>query len=406
GATTGPVTVTTPGGTSNSLAFTVTIPASTITALSPTSGPVGTTVIITGTNLAGATGLTFNGVSAAFTVNSATQLTTSVPVGATTGSVVVTTPAGPSNGLLFTVVPPAPTLTGISPGSSPVGTTVIITGTNLTGATAVNFNGTSATFTVNSATQITALVPTGATSGPVTVATPGGLSNAISFTVAIPTSTLATLSPSSGPIGTTVVITGTNFTGVGSVTFNGVSAPFTLNSSTQITTVVPVGATYGPVVVTVTGSSNGLLFTVIPPLPVISSFSPLGGPVGTLVTITGSEFAGTTAVAFNGVSALFTFVSGTQLTATVPAGATTGPITVTTAGGTGSSTTPFTVLTPTLPSLTVSSPQTIPPGDYNNIDITGTGTGTLGGAVTVAGAFTVAPGGVFDDGCQLLTGAG
>ena len=406
GAATGNVTVTTPGGPSNGLPFTVTIPASTITALSPTSGPVGTSVLITGTNLTGATGVTFNGVSAAFVVNSATQLTTSVPGGATTGSVVVATPGGPSNGILFTVVPAAPTLVGISPNSSPVGTTVVLTGTNLTGATAVNFNGTGATFTVNSATQITALVPTGATSGPVTVATPGGLSNAIGFTVAVPTSTLTTLSPNSGGIGTTVVITGTNFTGAGSVAFNGVSAPFTLNSPTQITTVVPFGATYGPVTVTVTGSSNGLIFTVIPPLPVIVSFAPLGGPVGTLVTITGTEFVGTTAVAFNGVSAPFTFVSGTTLTATVPAGATTGFITVTTAGGTGSSTTSFTVLTATLPSLTVSSPQVIPAGAYNNIDITGTGEGTLGGAVSVAGAFTVQAGGIFDDGCQLLTGAG
>ena len=406
GATSGSVSVTTPGGTSNGLGFTVTVPASTITALSPTSGPEGTSVIVTGTNLAGATGLTFNGVSAAFTVSSPTQLTTSVPGGASTGSVVVVTPAGPSNGLLFIVVPAAPTLTGISPNSSPVGTTVIITGTNLTGATAVSFNGTGATFTVNSATQLTALVPTGATSGPLTVATPGGLSNAIAFTVAVPTSTLTTLSPSSGGIGTTVVITGANFTGAGTVTFNGVSAPFTLNSPTQITTVVPFGATYGPVIVTVTGSSNGLIFTVIPPLPVIVSFSPMGGPVGTLVTLTGSEFAGTTAVAFNGVSAPFTFISGTALTATVPAGATTGPITVTTAGGTGSSATSFTVLTATLPSLTVSSPQTIPPGAYNNVTITGTGEGTLGGAVSVAGAFTVQAGGVFDDGCQLLTGPG
>ena len=406
GATSGSVTVTTPGGPSNGLPFTVTIPATTITALSPTSGPVGSGVIITGTNLTGATGLTFNGVSASFVVNSATQITTNVPTGATTGSVVVSTPGGPSNGLLFTVVPAAPTLTSISPNTSPVGTTVVLTGTNLTAATAVNFNGTGATFTVNSSTQITALVPTGATSGPVTVATPGGLSNAIGFTVAVPTSTLTTLSPNSGVIGTTVVITGTNFTGAGSVTFNGVSAPFTLNSPTQITTVVPVGATYGPVTVTVSGSSNGLIFTVIPPLPVILSFAPLGGPVGTMVTITGTDFVGTTAVAFNGVSAPFTFVSGTTLMATVPAGATTGLITVTTAGGTGSSTTRFTVLVPTLPSLTVSSPQTIPSGTYNNIDITGTGEGTLGGAVSVAGAFTVQAGGIFDDGCQLLTGAG
>ncbi len=406
GASTGNVTVATPSGTSGSQLFTVTVPASTISSISPTSGPVGTSVAITGTNLTGATGVTFNGVSATFTVNSATSISTSVPNGATTGSVVVTTAGGPSNGVMFTVVPPAPTLSGISPNSSPVGTTVVITGTNLTGTTAVNFNGTGATFVVNSATQLTATVPTGATNGPVTVATPGGLSNGIGFTVAVPTSTLLTLSPTSGGIGTTVVITGTNLTGAATVSFNGIGATFVVNSPTQITTTVPFGATFGPVTVTVSGSSNGLTFTVTPPLPVITSFAPLGGPVGTNVTINGSDFVGTTTVTFNGTAATFTFISGTQLTAIVPIGATTGLIGVTTAGGTGISSTAFTVLTATLPSLTVTSPQTIPAGAYNNIDITGTGTGTLGGAVSVAGTFTVQPGGIFDDGCQVLTGTG
>jgi len=406
GAATGPVTVTTPGGPSNGLVFTVTIPASTLTSISPTSGPVGTAVLLSGTNLAGASGVTFNGVSAAFTMNSATQITTSVPSGATTGSVVVTVPTGPTNGLLFTVVPPAPVLTGLSPNSAPVGTTVVLTGVNLTGTAAVSFNGATATFVVNSATQLTVTVPLGATTGPVTVATPGGLSNSLPFTVVVPTSTLTSLSPTSGTIGTTVVITGTNLTGATTVSFNGVSAPFTLNSSTQITTVVPFGATLGPVVVLVSGSSNGLSFTVVPPLPVIVSFAPLGGPVGTNVTITGSNFGGTTQVTFNGLAAPFVLLSGTNLTVTVPPGATTGPITVTTAGGTGTSANSFSVMTPTLPSLTVTSPQTIPPGAYNNITVTGTGTGTLGGATSVAGELLVQSGGTLDDGCQVLTGPG
>ncbi|WP_460503759.1 reprolysin-like metallopeptidase, partial [Hymenobacter agri] len=64
-----------------------------------------------------------------------------------------------------------PALTSLSPPSGTAGTTVIITGTNLTGATAVSFNGAAATFTVNSGTQITATVPTGATTGAVTVST-------------------------------------------------------------------------------------------------------------------------------------------------------------------------------------------------------------------------------------------
>ncbi len=59
----------------------------------PTSGKVGDTIQILGTNLTGATAVSFNGVSAAFTVVSATQITATVPTGATTGKVQVVTPA-------------------------------------------------------------------------------------------------------------------------------------------------------------------------------------------------------------------------------------------------------------------------------------------------------------------------
>jgi IPT/TIG domain len=68
----------------------------------------------------------------------------------------------------------APTITSFSPTSGPVGATVTINGTNFTGATSVKFNGVSATFIVNSATKITATVPTGATTGRISVTTPGG----------------------------------------------------------------------------------------------------------------------------------------------------------------------------------------------------------------------------------------
>jgi len=60
----------------------------------PTSGPVGTSVIILGTNLTGATSADFNGTAAPFTVVSSTEITTTVPAGATTGMVQVTTPSG------------------------------------------------------------------------------------------------------------------------------------------------------------------------------------------------------------------------------------------------------------------------------------------------------------------------
>jgi len=83
------------------------------------------------------------------------------------------------------------------------------------------------------------------------------------------------------------------------------------------------------------------------PTPIITDFSPPSGPVGTSVTINGSGFTGTTDVRFNGTSVgsgNFTIVSGGQITASVPAGANTGPISLTASGGTATSSTNFTII--------------------------------------------------------------
>jgi uncharacterized repeat protein (TIGR03803 family) len=80
------------------------------------------------------------------------------------------------------------------------------------------------------------------------------------------------------------------------------------------------------------------------PIPVILKFAPAKAKVGKKVTITGSNFVGTTGVAFNGTSAKFTVVSANTVIAIVPGGATTGPITITNAGGSTTSVHNFTVL--------------------------------------------------------------
>ena len=162
--------------------------------------------------------------------------------------------------------------------------------------------------------------------------------------------TVTSFNPTSGPIGTSVVITGTGFQDssvASAVTFNGTAATFTVNSNVQITATVPAGATDGPIAVTDsegTGTS-ATNFDVTPsPVPTITSFNPVSGPVGTSVVITGTGFTGATAVTFGGTAVVtFTVDSDTQITATVPAGASTGPIVVTTPGGTATSATNFTV---------------------------------------------------------------
>ena len=93
-----------------------------------------------------------------------------------------------------------------------------------------------------------------------------------------------------------------------------------------------------------------------PGTPTVSSFAPTSGPVGTSVTITGTNLSGASAVRFNGTAATsFTPVSATQVTATVPTAATSGTISVTTPNGTGASASSFSV---------TGSP---PPGDDDDI---------------------------------------
>jgi hypothetical protein len=159
--------------------------APTIASFSPTSGLALAAVTITGTNFTGATAVKFNGMTSTFTVDSATQISTAVPAGATTGKVSVTTSGGTgTSAASFTVTPPAPTIASFTPTSGSVGSGVTITGTNFTGATSVKFNGTTATFSITSTTQITTTVPAAATTGTISVTTPGGIAaSAGAFTV-------------------------------------------------------------------------------------------------------------------------------------------------------------------------------------------------------------------------------
>ena len=141
-------------------------------------GKVAAKVGILGQGFTSATSVKFNGAAAAFTKVSDTYIVATVPAAAKSGSVSVTTSEGileSSNTFLVT-----PAIKTIAPASGPVGTSVMITGTGFTGATKVTVGGVSATFTVNSASQITAKVPVGAKTGKIVVTTPGGTATSTS----------------------------------------------------------------------------------------------------------------------------------------------------------------------------------------------------------------------------------
>lgn len=167
-----------------------------------------------------------------------------------------------------------PTITQLSVTSGSPGTSVTISGSNF-GATAgsVTFNGAAATLAGPgwSDGSITVSVPAAATSGDLIVTTAGGApSNAVSFTV--PQPNIASLSPSSGVIGTSVQIVGSGFGAIaGTVTFSGVPANTSGWTDTSITAMVPNGLPIGGSSVVVNNQSNAFLFTVTPPPPTLTS---------------------------------------------------------------------------------------------------------------------------------------
>jgi len=145
-----------------------------------------------------------------------------------------------------------------------VGSTVEILGQGFTGASSVTFNGTPATFKVVSDTYLTAKVPAGATAGNVSVATSSGTLASNRVFLVVPT--ITSFTPTSGPVGTQVVISGSGFTGVTSVKFGSKAATFTVNNDSTITATVPTGAKTGKISATSAGgkATSKTAFTVTP----------------------------------------------------------------------------------------------------------------------------------------------
>ena len=365
-------------GMAQSVTYSITVPAppAVIGSLTPASGLAGSSVTIAGSDLGSSGMVNFDGIPVTPTSWSASSITFTVPIGATTGlKSVSATPTGGSvsNALNYNVTAPPPAISSLSPSSGLAGSSFTITGSNF-GASGpsntVSVGGTAATTTSWSASSITVTVPANATVGAkaVVVTSGGQSSGAATFTVNAPPVTapiITSLTPSSGLAGSSFTIAGSNFGASGpsnTVSVGGITAATTSWSATSITVTVPANATVGAKAVIVTSggqSSAAATFTVNAPIPVpvqapsISSLSPESGLVGSSLTITGTDFGAGGTVSVGGANAIITAWNDNAITVTVPADLTAGAQDVTvTSGG----------LTSVAVTFTVNAPQDPPNG--------------------------------------------
>jgi IPT/TIG domain-containing protein len=362
----GSIAITVGNSSSNStIDFTVPVPQ--ITSISPTGGIVGTHVTINGSGFRSAqtlgpytSSISFsdrnsNYIGSSVVSWSDTQIVAIVPNGAVTGPVRVSGFSATSNtDVVFSLANPI--ITSLSPSSGPVTTTQVhINGsgfgaTQPTGSTVTFAQNNSANVVTWSDNQIVVTVPPTAISGGVTV-TEGGVSSNSNQVFTIPAPHITSITPSSGGIGTQITVTGSGFQdpqpASSSITFDN-NASLTINSwhDTQIVATVPSGSGTNPLHVKVNGvdSNTDVFFTL--PKPVITGITPSGGPVGTLVHISGSGFGATqdtgSTVGLNINASVVTW-SDALITATIPTGTTSGPLKVTVGGVVSSSNPTFTV---------------------------------------------------------------
>ena len=429
-----------PGGgwISKAGAFTVTPPTPTVTGISPASAARGATgtCTVTGTNFVagaevavkGGTGGTTTVYATGETVLSATQVrcTLAIPTNAYPGpyTVFVRNPGGGwiSKAGAFTVTPPTPTVTGISPASAARGATgtCTVTGTNfVAGAEVAVKGGTGGTTTVYatgetvlSATQVrcTLAIPANAYPGAYTVfvRNPGGswVNKASAFTVTSPAPTVTAIAPASAAVGSsgTYTVTGTNFVNGAEVAVQGgtggtmtvyATGESVVNANTiTCTLAIPAGAYPGPYTVFVRNPGGGWIskagaFTVTSPAPTVTAISPASaarGAIGTF-TVTGTNFVAGAEVAVQGgtggTTTVYatgeTFVSSTQLRCTlaIPAGAYPGGYYVYVRNPGVSwklSATPIITVTSPAPTVTAIAPASALPGTgLATVTVTGTG---------------------------------
>ncbi|GAB2543064.1 hypothetical protein GCM10027189_27430 [Rufibacter soli] len=289
------------GVTESATVFTLTVPAPAISTVSPNSGPDGTVVQVTGTNLKGITAVTINGITAAY--KETTQgFTTVVPADAPVGKgLLVVTTAGGTAQAEFTVTVPMPIITDFTPKSGPVGTVVTIIGRNFWVDGMVYFKDANGNNTYPSfyeyvsSTEVKATVPADAATGLLTVEGEfGTVESQTAYTLSIPAPVIAKLDPNAGLPGTVIKVTGADLKGITNVTINGTKASWK-ETAEGFTTVVPDAAPAGngKLEVTTAGGTDDAVFTVLEPAPLpveLMDFAGKGSSKGiTLTWKTASE---------------------------------------------------------------------------------------------------------------------
>ena len=229
-----------------------------------------------------------------------------------------------------------PVISGVSPSSALAGSQVTITGANLIGVTSVRFGGNvPAQFNIVSSARITATIPAGATSGPITISKPACPDAPTSgFTVLNPLPVITVLSPTSATAGGpafTLNVTGSGFAAGAKLQWNGADRATTVVSATQLTAAIPASdiATAGSANVTVVnpapggGASGPLSLAIREPnkLPQLTDLTPnpvIAGGQNFTLTINGRDFVMGSTIRWDGNDRPTTFVSATQLTAAIP----------------------------------------------------------------------------------------
>ncbi|MCU0426130.1 MAG: IPT/TIG domain-containing protein [Candidatus Kapabacteria bacterium] len=345
------------GATTTTSTFSYLFPPS-ITAFSP---PVATrlnVLTITGANLSIVNSVTVGGAPVlSVTVNSSTQISIALLEGST-GTIVVRTPAGEaiSQRTFFYAEPPRLSgvfFNGLPTNTAVAGSTLLVRGQNFLFATTANIgNVTAAIVAILSSTEMTIRLPLDAvTTASLRVATPGGLATTTAQFTVLPGQAITDVSPINGTTGTLVSITGRNFPRDVAVNIAGTSASSVIVvSTTQILAVVgalPPRTTRGAITVSSTlGTfSTTTQFIVSNVTPVIAAISPLTATFGSIVQVRGQFLTGVREVSIGGARAeIVESVSPTELLVRVTRQNTSGTMTLTTLGGSTTSTLRMTII--------------------------------------------------------------